>query len=318
MISTDIYKAAHFLNNDEIVAIPTETVYGLAANIYSEKAIHAIFELKNRPLVNPLIVHIGSIQDINKVAEEVPEMAEKLMKRFWPGPLTLVLKKTAAVPNSITAGKNTVAVRMPNHPLTLKLLNLLPFPLAAPSANPSGSISPTTASHVDHYFKEKLPIILNGGTCEMGIESTIIGFENDVVVVYRLGSIAIEDIENEIGPITIKNFEEQHPNAPGMMARHYAPNTKTILTSNVVDAIDEHHSKRIGVLLFNVDLNNQHVSYQEILSKKGDLKEAAANLYAALHRLDKLELDILIVEEFPNNQLGRSINDRLKRAATIT
>jgi len=239
------------------------------------------------------------------------------MKRFWPGPLTLVLKKTAAVPDCITAGKNTVAVRMPNHPITLKLLSLLPFPIAAPSANPSGSISPTTASHVDHYFKEKLAMVLNGGTCEMGIESTIIGFENNAAVLYRLGSIAIEDIENEIGPITIKNFEEQHPNAPGMMARHYAPNTKTIFTSDVVNAIDEHNSKRIGVLLFNVDLNNPHIRYQEILSKKGDLKEAAANLYAALHRLDKLELDIIIVEEFPNSQLGRSINDRLKRAATI-
>jgi L-threonylcarbamoyladenylate synthase len=142
MISNDIYKAAQFLNNNEIVAIPTETVYGLAASIYSEKAIRAIFELKNRPLVNPLIVHIGSLRDLNKVAEEVPDMAYKLMKRFWPGPLTLVLKKTTAVPNSITAGKNTVAVRMPNHPQTLKLLNLLPFPLAAPSANPSGYISP--------------------------------------------------------------------------------------------------------------------------------------------------------------------------------
>ena len=316
MISNDIYKAVQFLNNNEIVAIPTETVYGLAANIYSEKAVHAIFELKNRPLVNPLIVHIGSLNDLNKVAEEVPDKAYKLMKRFWPGPLTLVLKKTTMVPDSVTAGKNTVAVRMPNHPQTLKLLNLLPFPLAAPSANPSGYISPTTATHVDNYFNEKLAMVLNGGTCEKGIESTIIGFENEVPVVYRLGSLAIEEIENEIGPIYIKNFEEQHPIAPGMMARHYAPNTKTIFTPDVESAINSNQEQRIGVLLFNLEVKNKSIIYQEILSQKSDLKEAATNLYAALHRLDNLNLDVIIVEEFPNQQLGRSINDRLKRAAT--
>jgi L-threonylcarbamoyladenylate synthase len=159
-------------------------------------------------------------------------------------------------------------------------------------------------------------MVLNGGTCEMGIESTIIGFENEVPVVYRLGSLAIEEIENEIGPITIRNFEEQHPTAPGMMARHYAPSTKTIFTSDVESAINSNQEKRIGVLLFNLEVSNKTIIYQELLSKKGDLKEAATNLYAALHRLDNLKLDVIIVEEFPDHQLGRAINDRLKRAAT--
>jgi L-threonylcarbamoyladenylate synthase len=317
MISNDIYKAAQFLNNEEIVAIPTETVYGLAANIYSEKAIRSIFDLKNRPLTNPLIVHIGSLNQLSKLTENVPDLAFKLIEKFWPGPLTLVLKKTAAVPNTITGGKNTVAIRMPNHPQTLKLLNILSFPLAAPSANPFGSISPTMASHVDHYFKEKLPMVLEGGMCQKGIESTIIGFENEFPVLYRLGSITIEEIEKEIGPIAVKNFEEQHPNAPGMMARHYAPSTKTIFTTDIFKAIDSNHGKRIGLLLFNLDLNHNDIQYQEILSKKGNLEEAATNLYAALHRLDKLNLEVIIVEEFPENQLGRSINDRLKRAATV-
>jgi L-threonylcarbamoyladenylate synthase len=317
MISHDIYKAAQFLNNEEIVAIPTETVYGLAANIYSEKAIQSIFDLKKRPLTNPLIVHIGSLNQLNTLTENVPELAFNLIEKFWPGPLTLVLKKTAAVPNSITAGKNTVAIRMPNHPQTLKLLNILSFPIAAPSANPFGSISPTMASHVENYFKEKLPMVLNGGNCQKGIESTIIGFENELPVLYRLGSITIEEIENEIGPVVVKNFKEQHPNAPGMMAKHYAPTTKTIVTTDIFKTIEHHNGKRIGLMLFNKVIDNKDVQYQEILSKEGNLEEAATHLYAALHRLDKLQLDVIIVEEFPENQLGRSINDRLKRASTI-
>ena len=159
MISNDIYHAAHLLGADEIVAIPTETVYGLAANIYSEKAIQAVFDLKKRPLINPLIVHIGSKEQVKDIVQEVPEIASKLMDKFWPGSLTLVMKKKNSVPHTITGGKDTVAVRMPDHPLTLKLLNALPFPLAAPSANPFGLISPTTAKHVDQYFKETLPMV---------------------------------------------------------------------------------------------------------------------------------------------------------------
>lgn len=317
MISNDIYQAAHLLNNDAIVAIPTETVYGLAGNIYSEKAIRTIFELKNRPLVNPLIVHIGVKSQVEDLTVELPEIAKKLMDKFWPGSLTLVLKKKTTIPDLITGGKNTVAVRMPNHSLTLKLLNLLPFPLAAPSANPFGCISPTSALHVAGYFDEKIPMVLDGGMCQNGIESTIIGFENEIPVLYRLGSIAIEEIENEVGSIIIKNFEEQNPNAPGMMARHYAPQTITVLTSHVKDAIHLHQGKRIGLLLFSSKINNENVVHQEILSNKENLKEAASNLYAAMHRLDGLQLDVIIAEKFPDNQMGRAINDRLKRASKI-
>ncbi|WP_319799858.1 L-threonylcarbamoyladenylate synthase [Flavobacterium sp. N1994] len=316
MISTDLYQAAQLLYHNQNVAIPTETVYGLAGNIYSEKAISNIFALKNRPLVNPLIVHIGSRDQVEDLTIDVSELAQKLMDKFWPGSLTLVLKKKETVPTIITGGKDTVAIRMPNHPLTLKLLQLLPFPLAAPSANPFGCISPTSASHVDHYFQEKLPMVLDGGSCQNGLESTIIGFENHQPILYRLGAIALEDIENEIGPIAIKNFEEQHPNAPGMMARHYAPNTKTIMTSNVKEVLHLHQGKRIGLLLFDTKITDEKIVHQEILSEQGNLKEAAANLYAALHRLDALPLDVILVERFPDNQLGRAINDRLKRAAT--
>jgi len=315
MISNDIYHAAHLLGADEIVAIPTETVYGLAANIYSEKAIQAIFALKKRPLVNPLIVHIGSKAQANDIVQEVPEIASKLMDKFWPGSLTLVMKKKNSVPNTVTGGKDTVAVRMPDHPLTLQLLDLLPFPLAAPSANPFGSISPTTALHVDQYFKESLPMALDGGACQNGLESTIIGFENGHPVLYRLGAIALEEIENEIGPVIVKNFEELHPNAPGMMARHYAPKTLTIVTENIAKTVHEYSDKRTGLLLFSSKISAANTVHQEVLSASGDLKEAASNLYSAMHRLDAMNLQVILAEQFPNTELGRAINDRLRRAS---
>lgn len=314
MISKDIFKAAHLLQNDAIIAIPTETVYGLAGNIYSEKAIRGIFELKKRPLVNPLIVHIGSTNQLDDLVLEIPKIAKKLMEKFWPGSLTLVLAKKDAVPDFVTGGKDTVAIRMPNHQQTLELLKLLPFPLAAPSANPFGSISPTTASHVANYFENDIPLILDGGNCQNGIESTIIGFENDIPVLYRLGSLSVEDIEDEIGPINIKNFEENKPIAPGMMARHYAPKTLTVTATELTDAIAFYIGKKIGLLLFNEKINDENIVHQEILSIKGDLHEAASNLYAAMHRLDALHLDVIIAQKFPDTKLGKSINDRLKRA----
>lgn len=315
MISNDIYKAAHLLYNDEVVAIPTETVYGLAGNVFSERAINKIFELKNRPHTNPLIVHIGSKDQIYELASEVPELAKRLTDKFWPGPLTLVLKKNKNVPDLVTGGKDTIAVRMPNHTATLKLLSLLTFPLAAPSANPFGSISPTSASHVYNYFKGLLPMVLEGGICKDGIESTIIGFEDEKPVIYRLGSTTIEAIQNEIGVVKIKNFSKANPEAPGMMAKHYAPKTRTVLTQNLNDTINFYEGKKIGLLLFNSIIPNKQIIHQEVLSSSGNLKEAAYNLYAALHRLDGLELDIIIAQKFPDSDFGIAINDRLNRAA---
>lgn len=317
MISKDIYQAAHLLYQEEIVAIPTETVYGLAANIYSEKAIRKIFELKNRPLTNPLIVHIGSKNQLEELTDNIPELAEKLMGKFWPGSLTLVLNKKEKVPDFVTGGKETVAIRMPNHKKTLQLLNLLPFPLAAPSANPFGCISPSSASHVANYFDRRIPFIIDGGICENGLESTIIGFENDTPVLYRLGSITIEEIENEIGPIKIKKGGDNETTAPGMMNKHYAPETLTVVTSNISEAIYLHKGKRIGLLVFNQKNTDPDIIHQEVLSPKGDLKEAGANLYTSLHRLDAMNLEVIISEKFPEEQWGKTINDRLKRASHL-
>lgn len=314
IISKDISKAVALLNAEEIVAIPTETVYGLAGNIYSEKAIASIFETKKRPFFNPLIVHIPSTEYLSNIVDHIPEKAKRLANAFWPGPITLVLKKKNTIPDVITAGKDTVAVRVPNHPITLELLNQLDFPLAAPSANPFSSISPTTAEHVETYFKDAINMVLDGGACTSGIESTIIGFENDEPIIYRLGSTAIEDIEAIVGNIEIKNTKEVAPEAPGMLERHYAPKTKTILTDNISTILNEYKGKRIGVITYKSEIDNTDIEVQIALSKTGNLSESASNLYDVLHQLDKMHLDVIIAEKLPDYGLGKSINDRLLRA----
>ena len=314
MITTNINKAKKALVNEEIVSIPTETVYGLAGNAYSENALKKIFILKNRPFYNPLIVHIKSIEFIHNVATDVPEMALKLAHNFWPGPLTLVLKKQKHIPDIVTGGKDTVAIRMPNHPITLALLEMLEFPLAAPSANPFGAISPTSAEHVNNYFTDKLEIIIDGGECAKGLESTIIGFENNQPVLYRHGAVSVEAIEECIGKVFVKTNDDEKPQAPGMLSRHYAPITDTYLTNNVNELLKSFEGRKIGLLLFNKKTMNKKNIIQEVLSTNGNLNEAGKNLYAALHRLDKLKLDVIIAEKFPNEGLGKTINDRLERA----
>ncbi|MET6991638.1 L-threonylcarbamoyladenylate synthase [Sediminicola arcticus] len=314
IISNDIGRAVEILNNEDVVAIPTETVYGLAGNIYSDKAIRKIFEVKQRPLFNPLIVHLHSIEQLDEIASEFPIKAQLLADAFWPGSLTLILKKKSNIPDVITAGKDTVAVRIPNHPITLKLLKELSFPLAAPSANPFNRISPTNSLHVESYFKNSIKMVLEGGECKNGLESTIIGFENNEPVLYRLGAIAIEEIENVIGKIKVKNKKEKAPDAPGMLAKHYAPKTKTYLVNDIKKFIKSNGDKTIGVVSFTENMNASNIKHVEILSKSGDLKEAASKLYSALHTLDDLNLDMIVAQRFPDVGLGKSINDRLERA----
>lgn len=315
IISKDIQKAVAILSNEELVAIPTETVYGLAGNIYSEKAIKSIFETKKRPLFNPLIVHIPSVKTLENIVEEIPEKAKLLADAFWPGGMTLVLPKKKTIPDLITAGKKTVAVRIPNHPVTLELLEQLPFPLAAPSANPFNRISPTKASHVDAYFKNDIKMVLDGGACKSGIESTIIGFENGEPIIYRLGALALEDIEAVVGEISIKYKKEAKPDAPGMLAKHYAPKTTTILVDDVKAELKNYADKKVGVLVFSESVLVDNIE-EMILSKSRNYKEAAANLYNAMHQLDQLNLDVIIAERLPNIDLGKSINDRLQRATS--
>lgn len=317
MITTDLTKAVQAVLNDEIIAVPTETVYGLAGNAYSESAIKKIFKLKNRPLYNPLIVHIKSTSYLTEVAREIPEIAFKLAETFWPGPLTLILKRQAHIPNLITASQETVAVRVPNHPVMSALLSELDFPLAAPSANPFGSISPTSAAHVFNYFRDELDVILEGGSCERGVESTIIGFEGEQPVLYRHGSIAVEEIERVVGNVLINTHNDSKPNSPGMLSRHYAPRTPTHLTTDVLGLLESFQEKKVGLLLFQNKLFTERDTLQVVLSEGGDLQEAAKELYAALHYLDKSNLDVIIAERLPTEGLGKTLNDRLERATKI-
>lgn len=317
MITSDINLAIESLKKGNVIAIPTETVYGLAGNAFAESSVNKIFKIKNRPSFNPLIVHIPNPKYINKIAQNIPKIAQKLSKHFWPGPLTLVLEKQKHISDIVTAGKPTVAVRVPNHKLTLDLLSKLPFPLVAPSANPFGFTSPTSADHVNEYFADKIDLILDGGVSLKGIESTIIGFENDNAVLYRHGSIPIEEIEKITGKVEIKNKNNLSPEAPGMLKRHYAPKTKIVFSNDFIKSIKSNPNKKIGILCLKRIEKIPKSVHQEVLSSDGNLNEAAKNLYAALHKLDRLNLDLILTSNMPEYELGRSINDRLRRAVEV-
>jgi L-threonylcarbamoyladenylate synthase len=314
VITKDIIAVAHLLRNEEVVAIPTETVYGLAGNIFSAKAISTIYAVKQRPLYNPLIVHLASIAQLNSVAKNIPPAALTLATKFWPGPLTMVLPKQDAVPSIVTSANETVAVRIPNHPIALELLAQLDFPIAAPSANPFNYISPTSAEHVQAMLGNSIPAILDGGTCTQGIESTIVGFDNDDVLLYRHGSISEEEIEQCLGKKLRIATKAEKPQAPGMLDKHYSPHTKLIVSDNIIQTLQEFTHLKVGLLTLT-PTNLQAENIQAFaLSADGNLQQAAQNLYATLHTLDALQLDIIIAELMPDVGLGKAINDKLKKA----
>jgi L-threonylcarbamoyladenylate synthase len=315
IIGKDINEAAHWLEQGETVAIPTETVYGLAANALNEAAVHKIFAVKGRPLYNPLIVHIKDIAAIDTYAKEIPDLAYTLLEAFAPGPLTLILPKKSIVPDLVTAGLPHVALRIPNHPLTLALLAQLTFPLAAPSANPFGYISPTTATHVAKQLAGKIPYILDGGPCQKGLESTIIGFTEGVPVLHRVGALGLDAIKKFIPDIKILDKAVHKPVGPGMLAHHYSPHTKLELSADLEDTMQSYAGQKIGIISLSKKILQIETKHQVQLSLNNDLEEAATQLYAAMHYLDNLGLDIILVEPMPKTGMGIAINDRLERAA---
>lgn len=307
----DINKAKELLTAGELVAIPTETVYGLSGNALNLTSVTRIFEVKNRPRFDPLIVHVSDIGAAAMYVENVPELAHKLVARFWPGPLTLLLKRKPIIPDLVTSGLPTVGIRCPNHPLTQSLLRQLPFPIAAPSANPFGYVSPTTPEHVAEQLGDKIPYILDGGACQVGIESTIIGFDSGLPIVYRLGGLTIEAIESVVGKVYANGHSTSNPVAPGQLQQHYSPSTK-IVVGNIEELLLKHANEEVAVLSFQ---KSYPVKHQEILSLTGDLDEAAQHLFAAMRTLDRLSVSLILAEQVPNHGLGRAINDRLQRAA---
>ena len=311
MIGTEIEKAKQLLLQDEVVAIPTETVYGLAGNALSEKAVSKIFQAKNRPHFDPLIVHVSDVSEVSKYVEEISPLAFELMQAFWPGALTVLLPKKSCIPDLTTSGLSEVGIRIPDNPLTLELLKNLPFPLAAPSANPFGYISPTCAQHVEDQLGNKISYIFDGGACAVGIESTVLRVIDNEIEILRLGGISVEELQQFTAKIRVNDHSSSSPAAPGMLTSHYAPR-KPIFVGNIHELIPLYSSKKIGILSFKEDYK---IESQRILSKSGNFTEAAANLFAYLRELDALDIDVILTEYLPNENLGRAINDKLKRAS---
>lgn len=312
LIGKDLDKAIRLLREGEIVAMPTETVYGLAANALNPSAVIKIYQAKNRPQFDPLIVHFPSIKSILDVVSEFPSAARALAEAFWPGPLTLLLKKKPVIPDVVTAGFPTVAVRCPDHPLTQSLLQSVDFPLAAPSANPFGYVSPTRPEHVQAQLGNSVSYILDGGPCTVGVESTIVGWNQGKLTVYRIGGTTIESIEKVTGEKAAFQATPSEIMAPGQMKSHYAT-SKRLVVGNIGDMIRSLPKEETpGVLSFSRDYQTK---YQYILSPAGDLAEATRHLFTALRTLDALPITIILSEEVPNEGLGRAINDRLRRAS---
>jgi len=309
-VGQDLFKAAHILKSGGIVSIPTETVYGLAANAFSRNAIMKVFKAKNRPSFDPLITHVKSPSDLLELATSVPLGSHKLIDEYWPGPLTLILQKTKLIDDLITSGLPNAGFRMPRHPLTLQLLELLPFPLVAPSANPFGYISPTSPEHVSQQMGNKIDYILDGGSCQIGIESTIVRFENDMPQILRHGAITQIEIEKVLNQPTDQETQLKII-APGMHTSHYAP-TKPLILGDINTLREAYKDQRIGILSFELKYSD---STTFVLSKKGNVDEAAKHLFEGLHWLETLDIDLILGELVPNKGIGRAINDRLTRAS---
>lgn len=319
-----ILAAARLLRDGGLVAFPTETVYGLGANALDPLAVAGIFELKGRPRFDPLIVHLDTADLLPTVADltAIPtaiggELIEQLVERFWPGPLTLVLPKADAVPGIVTSDLPTVAVRVPDHPIARRLIRAAGVPVAAPSANRFGRTSPTTAQHVADSFADQSPLILDGGPCRVGVESTVLSLIESRPRLLRPGGVAVEELEEITGPIEralpSSESENSPASSPGMLASHYAPQTPLRLSDEAAPHPDS--DRRCGLLAWRPTTTAGEFAALELLSSSGDLREAAANLFAAIRRLDQAGLELIIATTPPPHGLGLAIQDRLSRAA---
>lgn len=318
-------QAIDLLNQGEVVAFPTETVYGLGAVATNDSAVKKIFEAKGRPSDNPLIVHIGTIEEVSNYIEEIPDNAKKLMDCFWPGPLTIIMKaKKGLLAPSVTAGLSTVGLRMPNHEVALRLLRKLQKPVAAPSANRSGKPSPTKAVHVEEDLQGRIPLILDGGATGIGIESTVLDVTVTPPVILRPGGVTKEMLEQVIGTVILPTKNQQKldstPKAPGMKYTHYAPNAPVYLI--------EHNKKEIELAIRQLKKEGHKVallapsSYQDIKAdyffpygNEGNKEQMSAKLYDDLRACDKTEATIILATTTTTEGVGAAIMNRLEKAA---
>lgn len=314
-IGQDLDTAAHLLIGEELVAIPTETVYGLAANALSAEAVSKIYQVKNRPQFNPLILHVANVNEMKKYVLNLPKKVEILIEKFSPGPLTVLLPKSELVSDLVTAGSSNVAIRIPNHPLTLELLNRLDFPLAAPSANISGTVSPTSAEHVFEQLNGKIPYILDGGETSIGIESTIVGYDDrsDEIIIHRLGGLSIEEMQACLNEKIEVDIHHDQPRTPGQLKSHYATHTP-LLVGNIEELIADKNPKEIVIINYHT-LKEYDVKKQFVLSNQNSSAEAAQNLFKIMREADKCQAQYILCEWAPEEGLGLAINDRLERAS---
>ncbi|CAE6800305.1 L-threonylcarbamoyladenylate synthase [Nitrospira defluvii] len=310
-----ITLAAEVIRKGGLVAFPTETVYGLGCDALNPEAVARVFEAKQRPSFDPLIVHVAEKAALDGLTQTISLSDHRLMERFWPGPLTLLLPKRARVPDLVTAGLPTIAVRMPSHPVAQELIREAAVPIAAPSANPFGYVSPTCAQHVADGLGERVDLILDGGPCQLGVESTIASMIGSRPELLRPGSITLEEISKVVGPV-VRARESLTMAVPGRLARHYATHTPlTILTGHTVRSVRP-LGERAGLLAMTAPRHGeQRYCAIEVLSPSGDLREAAQHLFAALRRLDAQGFDRLYAEPCDERGLGMAIMDRLRRCA---
>ncbi len=312
-----IAKAAQILKNNGIIAFPTETVYGLGADAFSPAAVKKVFIAKGRPADDPLIVHVASIADAKKAVKKIPAVAHRLMKKYWPGPLTLVMQKSNRVPKEVTAGLPTVAIRMPNHPVALALCKKF-GPIAAPSANSFGKPSPTRAMHVYDDLKGKIPLILDGGSTDIGVESTIVSLAGKPKLL-RPGKITLEQLRKYLPGIEVVTRPAKKPLAPGMKYRHYSPETPVWLvvrpTAEKIARLvkkEQAKGKKVGLLC----TGRYHIGAERVIIIGKTPEKFASRLFDALRWLDTQKLDVIIAEGLPEKGFGMAIMNRLRRAAS--
>lgn len=318
----DLAVAAELLEQGKTVIFPTETVYGLGANALSEAAVEKIFLAKGRPSDNPLIVHIGSREALHCLVKEIPKAAEELMNRFWPGPLTLIFRKSDVVPDAVTGGLDTVGIRMPSHPVAKRLLELSNVPVAAPSANRSGFPSPTVFSHVKDDMDGRVDAIVDGGNCQVGVESTVLDISGEVPILYRPGLITLEQLEETLGEVLVltKAKEGEKPKSPGLKYRHYAPSASVEVLHGTLEQVERYvksccDKSNVGMLVFDEFPVFDRRLYRFSLGSKNDPASAAKNLFAGLRELDKNNVSLILAPEIPDTGIWKAVRNRLYRAA---
>ena len=312
-LDTSVARAVRIIAGGGIVAFPTETVYGLGADALNAHAVVKVFEAKQRPYFDPLIVHVGEKSWLHQIGDDLDPLVDTLTDHFWPGPLTIIVRKKTCIPDIVTAGLGTVGVRMPSHPIARRLLQAYGGPIAAPSANPFGYLSPTRAEHVAMMFPEGLPIILDGGPSEYGVESTIVSVSHGRIFIHRHGAVTEEELTHITPHVFLKEKEPQHLSyeSPGEHPFHYAPRKPLI----IIDSVDAIKTDQSSFLAFSPPLTPPLSRHVRILTEKGDIREAAANFFSFLIELDRGDVELIYAQHIPEVGLGKAMMERLRKAS---